>query len=144
MATVSSARTGSFMDSRNLPLYLWLGLLGVMFAIGLFGMVQVLLYGLQLTGLSDSVPWGLWITHDLSAIALGAGAFTFSAAVYLFRIKQLEPLARPAVFIGFLGYTSAMLALAMDIGRPDRRRRQPYRQRSSSAGPRFPWCRRRL
>jgi Ni/Fe-hydrogenase subunit HybB-like protein len=62
----------------------------------------------------------LWITLDLSAIALGAGAFTFSAAVYLFRIKPLAVLARPAVFIGFLGYSSAMLALAMDIGRPDR------------------------
>jgi molybdopterin-containing oxidoreductase family membrane subunit len=83
-------------------------------------MSQVLLHGLQVTDLSDQVPWGLWITLDLSAIALGAGAFSFSAAVYLFRIKRLEVLARPAVFIGFLGYTSAMLALAMDIGRPDR------------------------
>jgi Ni/Fe-hydrogenase subunit HybB-like protein len=70
--------------------------------------------------LSDRVPWGLWITLDLSSIALGAGAFTFSAAVYLFRIKPLEVLARPAVFIGFLGYSSAMIALTMDIGRPDR------------------------
>jgi Ni/Fe-hydrogenase subunit HybB-like protein len=50
----------------------------------------------------------------------GGGGFTFSAAVYLFRIERLEPLARPAVFVGFLGYTSAMFALAMDIGRPDR------------------------
>jgi Ni/Fe-hydrogenase subunit HybB-like protein len=49
-----------------------------------------------------------------------AGAFIFSAAVYLFRIKRFEVLARPAVFIGFLGYSSAMMALAMDIGRPDR------------------------
>jgi molybdopterin-containing oxidoreductase family membrane subunit len=99
---------------------LWLGFLVAIFLVGVFAMVQVLLHGLQLTGLSDQVPWGLWITLDLSSIALGAGAFTFSAAVYLFRIKRMEPLARPAVFIGFLGYTSAMLALAMDIGRPDR------------------------
>ncbi len=77
-------------------------------------------YGLEVTNLTDRVPWGLWITHDLSAIALGAGAFTFSAVVYLFRLKRFEPLARAAVFVGFLGYTSAMLALAMDIGRPDR------------------------
>jgi Ni/Fe-hydrogenase subunit HybB-like protein len=90
------------------------------FTIGVIGMVIVLVRGLQVTGLSDRVPWGLWITLDLSSIALGAGAFTFSAAVYLFRIKPLEVLARPAVFIGFLGYSSAMLALAMDIGRPDR------------------------
>ena len=102
------------------PLAVWLVALGVMLVFGLVGVVQTLTHGLQVTGLSDRVPWGLWITHDLSAIALGAGAFTFSAAVYFFRIKRLEPLARPAVFVGFLGYTSAMLALFLDIGRPDR------------------------
>jgi molybdopterin-containing oxidoreductase family membrane subunit len=109
-------------QSRSLftPLNNWYGLLGVLIAIGIYGVIQVLLKGLQVTGLSDQVPWGLWITIDLSAIALGAGAFTFSAVVYVFRIKQFEPLARPAVFIGFLGYTSAMISLAMDIGRPDR------------------------
>ena len=99
---------------------LWIAGLVVILGVGVYGMAQVLLNGLQVTGLTNQVPWGLWITQDLSSIALGAGAFTFSAAVYLFRIKRLEPLARVAVFVGFLGYTSAMLALAMDIGRPDR------------------------
>ncbi len=105
---------------RIRPIHIWLASLVLLLVIGLAAMSQVLLKGLQVTDLSDRVPWGLWITLDLSSIALGAGAFTFSAAVYLFRIKRLEPLARPAVFIGFLGYTSAMIALAMDIGRPDR------------------------
>ena len=102
------------------PLSLWLGLLLVLVAVGAVGGIQTLLHGLQVTGLNDHVPWGLWITHDLSAIALGAGAFTFSAAVYLFRIKSLEPMARPAVLVGFIGYTCAMLALFLDIGRPER------------------------
>jgi molybdopterin-containing oxidoreductase family membrane subunit len=119
MAALISA-TAELRRGVNHTLVLWLGFLVAIFLVGVFAMVQVLLHGLQLTGLSDQVPWGLWITLDLSSIALGAGAFTFSAAVYLFRIKRMEPLARPAVFIGFLGYTSAMLALAMDIGRPDR------------------------
>jgi molybdopterin-containing oxidoreductase family membrane subunit len=102
------------------PLTLWLFLLLSLIAIGLLAGIQTLTQGLQVTGLNDRVPWGLWITHDLSAIALGAGAFTFSAAVYLLRLKRLEPLARPAVLVGFIGYTSAMLSLLMDIGRPDR------------------------
>lgn len=104
----------------NHPLALWLTALLLLVAVGVAGGVRTLVEGLQVTGLNDRVPWGLWITHDLSAIALGAGAFTFSAAVYLFRIKRLEPLARPAVLVGFIGYTSAMLALFLDIGRPDR------------------------
>lgn len=106
--------------SRHLPIRLWYALLVTMIVVGLVGVYQVLWYGLVVTNLSDRVPWGLWITLDLSAIGLGAGAFTFSAVVYLFRIKRFAPIARAAVFVGFLGYTSAMLALAMDIGRPDR------------------------
>lgn len=106
---------------RTFPAFpVWIASLVIVLAAGMVGMVMTLVFGLQVTNLSDRVPWGLWITVDLSAIALGAGAFTFSAAVYIFRIKSLEPLARPAVFIGLLGYTAAMMALAMDIGRPDR------------------------
>jgi len=102
------------------PWNIWLTALAVLLVIGLIGGLTTLIRGLQVTGLSDQVPWGLWITQDLSSIAMGAGAFTFSAVVYLFRIKRFEPIARAAVFVGFLGYSSAMLALAMDIGRPDR------------------------
>lgn len=102
------------------PFRLWVAMLLVMIAFGLVGILRTLIFGLQVTGLTDRVPWGLWITQDLSSIALGAGAFTFSAIVYLFRVRRFEPMARAAVFVGFLGYTSAMLVLAMDIGRPDR------------------------
>ncbi len=114
--------TQAFTNRRTgfSPFVFWIGGLAVILLLGLFGMFRVLYYGLQVTGLNDRVPWGLWITQDLSSIALGAGAFTFSAIVYLFRVKRFEPMARAAVFVGFLGYTSAMLALAMDIGRPDR------------------------
>ena len=62
----------------------------------------------------------MWITIDLSAIALGAGAFTLSAIVYIFGLKRFQPVVRLAVFLGFIGYTAALLTLVMDIGRPDR------------------------
>ncbi len=99
---------------------IWIGFLAVLLAIGLYSAVRVLVDGLVITNLTDSVPWGLWITIDLSAIALGAGAFTLSAIVYIFGIKRLQPIIRLAVLVGFAGYTSAMLTLLMDIGRPDR------------------------
>lgn len=107
-------------DQRERIWWIWVGILGLLLAVGIFGAIRVFVKGLHVTGLSDQVPWGLWITQDLSSIATGAGAFTFSAIVYLFRIKKYQPIARAAVFVGFLGYSSAMLALAMDIGRPDR------------------------
>jgi len=99
---------------------LWMGFLGVLLVIGVYSAVTIFINGLYITNMSDSVPWGLWITIDLSSIALGAGAFTLSAVVYIFGIKRLQPIIRLAVLVGFAGYTSAMLTLLLDIGRPDR------------------------
>jgi len=106
--------------SINPGFLVWLGLVGIFLLIGLAAAGQVFWNGLVVTNMSDSVPWGLWITLDLSAIALGAGAFTLSAIVYIFGLEQFRPILRLAVFVGFIGYTIALLSLVMDIGRPDR------------------------
>jgi len=110
---------------RKLPnvspgLVAWLLFIGVLLVIGLVSAFEVFWNGLIVTNMSDTIPWGLWITIDLSSIALGAGAFTLSAVVYLFGIKSFRSIVRLAVFVGFIGYTSALLTLVMDIGRPDR------------------------
>lgn len=96
----------------------WMAVLAVMLLIGLIGGLNVLIFGLQQTNLSDQVPWGLWITLDLSAIASGGGAFIVSAVIYIFGLKRYNGLVRVAVLTGFLGYTAAMLALFVDIGQP--------------------------
>lgn len=118
--TTSTLPRKSFQLPFGRTFLLWIGLLAVLLVVGLYSAVRVLIEGLVITNLSDAVPWGLWITIDLSAIALGAGAFTLSAIVYIFGIKRLQPIIRLAVLVGFAGYTSAMLTLLMDIGRPDR------------------------
>ncbi len=108
-------------SSRLSPgLLAWMGLIGILLIIGLISAFYVFSNGLVVTNMNDVVPWGLWITIDLSAIALGAGAFTLSAIVYLLGLKRFQPVIRLAVYIGFIGYTIALLALVMDIGRPDR------------------------
>ena len=118
MATTTLDQRKPFRFSPGL--LAWFGLLGVCIVIGLVAAFQVFWKGLVITNMSDSVPWGLWITIDLSSIALGAGAFTLSAVVYLFGLKRFQSIVRLAVFVGFIGYTCALLTLVMDIGRPDR------------------------
>ena len=102
------------------PWMFWLAFLGIILLAGLVSGIFVFWKGLSITNLTDLVPWGLWITIDLSAIALAAGAFSLCAAVHLFGLKRYEPIARTATFVGLIGYTMAMLALVLDIGRPDR------------------------
>jgi Ni/Fe-hydrogenase subunit HybB-like protein len=100
--------------------YIWIGILSLVMGLGVASALIVFIKGLVVTNLTDLVPWGLWITIDLSSIALSAGAFTLCAAVYLIGLKEFQPVARTATFIGIIGYSMAMLCLLMDIGRPDR------------------------
>lgn len=73
------------------------------------------------TNLNDTYPWGLWISFDVvTAVPLAAGAFTLGAIVHCFHIKKLEPLVRPAIVTGFLGYSLVSVGLLLDLGQPQR------------------------
>jgi molybdopterin-containing oxidoreductase family membrane subunit len=102
------------------PWMVWLGIMGIILLGGAVAGILVFWKGLGITNLNDRVPWGLWIAIDLSSIALGAGAFSLCAGVYLFGLKRFQPIARTATFVGLIGYTMATLALILDIGKPER------------------------
>jgi Ni/Fe-hydrogenase subunit HybB-like protein len=71
------------------------------------------------THLSDRFPWGVWIGFDiLCGVGLAAGAFTLTAIVHLFNIHRFQPILRPAVLTGFLGYLFVIFALLYDLGQP--------------------------
>lgn len=71
------------------------------------------------TNLSDRFPWGLWIGFDLlCGVGLAAGAFTLTAVVHLFNLKRFEPIVRPTILTGFLGYLFVIFALLLDLGQP--------------------------
>ena len=93
-------------------------------------------YGLAATtNLSNTYPWGLWIGFDvMSGVALAAGGFVTSCAVYLFGMKEYKPVVRAALLTGFLGYLLVVLGLLADLGRPWR---LPY-PFIRSAGPTSP------
>lgn len=71
------------------------------------------------TGMSDAVPWGIWIGFDvMGGVALAAGGFVMAATVYIFHLEKYHPLLRPAILTAFLGYISVIVGLLCDIGRP--------------------------
>ena len=71
------------------------------------------------TNLSDNVPWGLWVAVDvLSGVALAAGGFSITAAVYIFNMKKYKPIARPAILTAWIGYVVVVMGLVIDIGKP--------------------------
>src|SRR5512140_3432836 len=102
------------IGKRQIDLFpLWISLLGAGLLFGLVGVFFVFRDGLQVTGLSNRVPWGLWISIDLSSIALGGCAFVFGAITYLLQIKRYDAIGKLAVLLGFLGYSTAGMVLLM-------------------------------
>jgi Ni/Fe-hydrogenase subunit HybB-like protein len=70
------------------------------------------------TNLTHQNPWGLWIGFDvMTGVALAAGGFVISSAVYLFGMEEYKPLVRPAILTGFLGYFLVVVGLLYDLGR---------------------------
>ena len=93
---------------------------GIIVIIGFFVTVLRFTKGLgAVTNLSDYNPWGIWIGFDLLVgVALAAGGFVTSAAVYIFGMKKYHSAVRPAILTGFLGYALVVVALNYDVGRP--------------------------
>ena len=93
---------------------------GIIILLGLVITVLRFTGGLAaVTNLSDYNPWGLWIGFDLlCGVALAAGGYVTSAAVYIFGIKKYHSAVRPAILTGFLGYALVVFALNYDVGRP--------------------------
>lgn len=93
---------------------------GIIVIIGLFITVLRFTKGLAATtNLSDYNPWGIWIGFDLlCGVALAAGGFVTSAAVYIFGMKRYHSAVRAAILTGFLGYALVVVALNYDVGRP--------------------------
>jgi Ni/Fe-hydrogenase subunit HybB-like protein len=127
-----TGRSGSQAAPMSGPLTLptirfasWAGAICTLMILGLLaaGAAIILLrfvFGIgAVTNLSNRFAWGLWISFDvMSGVALAAGAFVLCAAVHIFGIKRFEPLVRPAILTGFLGYLLVVCGLVVDLGRP--------------------------
>jgi len=108
------------LPARRFRVGFWTGVFGLIFIP--FLVVTFLRFSRGLgavTNLSDQFPWGLWIGFDLlCGVGLAAGAFTITAVVHLFNLKKFEPVVRPTILTGFLGYGFVILALMFDLGQP--------------------------
>lgn len=79
-----------------------------------------LIFGLgATTALTDDTSWGIWIGFDvMGGVALAAGGFVTAGMVYIFHLKDFQPLLRSTVLTAFLGYLAVIVGLTLDIGRP--------------------------
>jgi Ni/Fe-hydrogenase subunit HybB-like protein len=108
-----------FNELRIMPRYIY-GLALITFlglGVGLFRFYA----GLgTTTNLSKAFPWGIWISFDMTTVALAGGSFILAALVYVFQFEELHAATRPTVLAGLLGEMAVLVILLFDLGRWDR------------------------
>lgn len=74
-----------------------------------------------ISNLSNSYPWGFWVSFDLfTGIAISSGAFIIAAIIYIFELKEFKPILRAVLLTALLGYIMEAMALMVELGHPER------------------------
>lgn len=98
-----------------------LTILTLLTIVGVLAGVGRIFFGLgRTTALTDSYPWGIWIGFDFLLIAFSGAGFTMAGVVHVLHLEKYQPVIRPAILAGLMGYVAVLLLLVLDLGRPDR------------------------
>ncbi|MBI4218873.1 MAG: polysulfide reductase NrfD [Chloroflexi bacterium] len=89
-------------------------------AFGLWGLYERFTAGHRLAGYGNFVTWGLWVSAYIWFVGLSAGSFLLSSLIYVFRMKQLEPIGKLSLFTALVTLLAALAMITFDIGHMER------------------------
>jgi Ni/Fe-hydrogenase subunit HybB-like protein len=98
----------------------WDGVLLAFMAVGAVLAVVRYAAGIgSVANINNAYPWGWWVGYGImTMIALGGVGFTVTGLVEVLGRHRYHSLLRPAVLMAFLCYTSAIVMLMVELGRP--------------------------
>lgn len=112
---------------RSVPVYgipvlnrgFWALLITVAIAFVLSAFREVVGLGGSISGMSDPYAWGLWKSFNVMVLTgLGSGGFAVGIAAWIFNRTRLHSVMRVALLTSFLAYSTGLIMLGIDVGRP--------------------------
>lgn len=100
--------------------WMWLGALAVVVAFGAWNYSQQLATGLVVTGMSDQVSWGFYISNFAFLVGIAAAAVLLVIPAYIFDRKDIKDVVLVGEGMAVAAVTMAILFVIADLGRPDR------------------------
>jgi Ni/Fe-hydrogenase subunit HybB-like protein len=100
--------------------YAWVGVLTAVCVVGLNAYAKQFVAGLETTGMSDQVSWGVYIANFTFLVGMAAAAVMLVIPVYIYKNEDLHDLV---IFGELLAVAAILMCLAfvtVDLGRPDR------------------------
>ncbi len=98
----------------------WTTILCLIILNGVASYIVQLKYGLSVTGMSNYVSWGIYISNFVFFVAISLVGSLISAILKLSNAKWSIPLTRIAEIIAVANIMFAGLIIIVDMGRPDR------------------------
>jgi Ni/Fe-hydrogenase subunit HybB-like protein len=98
----------------------WIGALVAVCLVGLNAYAKQFVAGLEITGMSDQVSWGVYIANFTFLVGMAAAAVMLVIPVYIYKNEDLHDLV---IFGELLAVAAILMCLAfvtVDLGRPDR------------------------
>jgi Ni/Fe-hydrogenase subunit HybB-like protein len=99
---------------------IWVTFLITLCALGLYSYIKQLKFGLGVTGMGDTVSWGIYISNFVFFVAVSLVGSLITAVLYLLNVKWRAPLTRISEIIAVSAIIFASLIIIVDMGRPDR------------------------
>jgi Ni/Fe-hydrogenase subunit HybB-like protein len=98
----------------------WLGFLGLVFGVGLLTYAGQLRDGLVVTGMSDQVSWGFYISNFAFLVGIAAAAVLLVIPAYLFHRADMKAVVLLGEGLAVSAVLCAMLFVTVDLGHPER------------------------
>lgn len=100
--------------------WLWLGFLSLLILAGAIAWVFQLWNGLIVTGMSDQVSWGFYISNFAFLVGIAAAAVLLVIPAYIFHRDEFKSVVLIGEGLAVAAVVGAMLFVIVDLGRPDR------------------------
>jgi molybdopterin-containing oxidoreductase family membrane subunit len=99
---------------------IFLIILLVIIAIGIFAYYRQVRYGLIVTAMRDYTSWGLYISNFVFLVAISLVGSLFSSILKLSKATWSTPLTRISEIIAIAALICASVIIIVDMGRPER------------------------
>lgn len=116
--TVDDARATAAAEGPSRAWRTWVGILGAGLAVGAFCFAYQWANGLGVTGLSNTVTWGMYIIAFMFLVGASAGGLIVVAGSELVGSHRFASLNRVAVIVSGAAILSAGGTILPDLGRP--------------------------
>lgn len=126
MARALSVHARETIKETGRNFYFFVLILLFIIAWGLYNYSHMFLKGHGLSGLSDAVPWGIYISALAFFIGASAGATIIGLLIYGFRREDYKPIGTRSILLALFCIFGATQFVIADVGVPWRAMKVPF------------------